>query len=738
MVSMEMVAIAPLRSLAFLGVWFLIYFPLWAPSITTINYRVLDFAPFAINAWSLAGRSYEARLLDGRVWATNMLLAAPLSIASSFCYFQRFDINAMIIIGALAGVSVLGILPTLHLSITAGENYNMRMTLMKMVGISIGIAGVLWLLAFLGSYRLNDLIPHLIMGGTMLIAMLESLFAFRGREERKSKGVGSPLLWLALRTIISAGVPYFWVWFLLEIVAFEIINCMQKRPTTFISLANHWSDWQCHECANSYISLMISLLIAGLSANGRGPSTKVTLPLEGREVLAMQRSLLSDLSSQRNDLCSERIWEVLGFPGLEKALTSNIQDAYFGYHTMFENTAALIAVMMLVLGSVGYVLRSLNDGKGKQGYWQPIFFFSVAVATLLYQRNPDESLGFIENRMSTVWHEEALVAIALCIAGCLHCVLVTAFRIERKNGNSTVVRENTTHERVDSQGGSIISVLLLFLSMMSIVMAVLFFLVPTSGVRYKNETQNVLPLYPAINNESWNWVTYGSFRYLDEEASRLLSEQVECSSWDCLVNQSFSNTSYCWSNVTLDDLALRAKYNYLTASRPIWDRLINLSALMYAELIAIAVIQVVTLGLTVGTIWFRVLDDVQLVGNFFVAIVLAQSLPIRMKEFRSLVGDNLVIEWNIIVLVILTLIGCALSVLQRVKNPPFMNPWANPEALSADFAQAEGISSLSQFVYNRTGKYVRGKTANVIFTRLNEFQDLRPRQESIDELDTMG
>jgi len=721
--------IEPLRTLALLGIWFLVGWPLWSSLFTDTKYRVLDLLPFLVNAWSLTGRSYEARLTDWRIWIVNMALAFPLSVASSYAFLGGID-NSQISIAAIAlGVSLMGTLPSFHVSIKASENFSRRITTFKVIAFLLVVTTFVWLFTFLDSYRLNDVIPQILAGGCIVVSLLESLAFVRNKNQL---GIGSPLIWLSLRFLMTPGIPFFWVWFLLCWVAFEAMNLLQrKRPTSVGAIKGHWRNWQTLPCANSFLSLNLAIGISLLVASGTNTTTTVVLPDNAITTLSASQALQSSITDQLATLCEERQWERLGISHLLDVLNPGFSMSYSREHPLFENNASILAVLLLLLSNIGYVLRTVKDPKSKQGYWQPIFFFAVALMIILFRKEPDESLGLLNNRLTITWAYDSIMAISMALVGGVLSVFVTAFYIH----GTAVKRERTRHTEINATSANFTGVVLVALTGASCILSLVYFVLPNdSSVRYTNLTVPLIGLPPEImSNESdvANWLPYAAYSYLKGTDILVLGAYQACTSYSCLLNESLLVLPNCSISPPNDPLwaVSRDAYTILSTPIPIWDCAVSISLLMRSELIGIGVIQLFTVGLTLGSFHYRALDDIILLGNFASGLILSLAIPTRLLEFRSLVGSTTLIEWNLFTLAIITIVSCAVAVLLRIEVSPTMALWKTADELSKAFLFSDH-TSLREFVYNNLGRTISSETPADAFQEINNFVKPKPEEET--------
>jgi len=686
-----------IRLIALLGVWACIAWPLWSYLFVTTTYRVLDFMPLLVNAWSLTGMSYESKMTDWRVWIVSLSLPALLVWASLYGLFVGIDWPGCAIALVAVLLSILGSLPGFHVNSRVGESYERMVTLTKVVFLCLLVGLLMWGLDFALDYSLNKAIPQFLLGSAVLVALFLSLAYIRSI---KRHGVGSPLLWLAIRLLLCPGVPYFWAWLLFCIVSFEVLNVCHKRPTTLKAMKEHWHGWQSLPCANSFFLLNLSFGIAVLVSNGDSLTTTVSL---GSSVVTFcqNNALIANMVQEyQKTLCLTDSWMI---PYLQTIVDSRFDctGVQITTHKMFESEAAILAVVVLLASSCGFVLATLKDPKSSQSYWIPIFFFATAVMILLYDRTTIESLGLAQKRIVSCWSDDSILAICMSIAGGLIGALISAFSLGRKG----ILRERTRFLSPGYQGTNLFNVVLLGFELITILACFLWFIAGQTAVVYTNQTA-AFPLgaVTELNNESdiAGWMQLFAYSSLTSSQRDTLLTNSNCSTEGCYFLGNDRNRT-C-SQPLPGDAAWATSLSLVqstSVSFVFWSTDISLSILMQNELLATGVISVLGLFCTMAAIRIPILDDWSLLMTVTAAIIFALAIPLRLKEFRALTSVSL-LEWQILVAVVSIVLSTAVAVVIRIDVGIPCNPWKTVDEMESDFMRSSK-STMEDFVYHCTG-----------------------------------
>jgi len=597
-----------------------------------------------------------------------------------------FDVNSVSIAAIATGVSVIGSMGGIITTWRVTEAMERYVTGVKVLCILVILGLFMYLLSYLDGYSVSDLIPEFLVGGTVFVMLILSLAWVKGEEV---VGVGSPLMWVTLRILLSPNVSFFWAWCIFCVLAFLAINAFRKRSHEKNMVVLHWFNWQSLACANSLLLLNVGVALALLISNGRSVQSCVALEDTAESYIGLSQQL----ALYRPNLTEASLWSQLGYENFEANVVTSLQSNVCTSHYMYENNAAILAVVLLLINLAWYVVGSLRDQRTKQGNWLPIFFLAVGVVILMYPRSPDDSLGFLTKRLTNNWHNDAIMAFCLGLFGGILGIVITAYRIR----GSEIERDNTPHRRMTAKHDSAFAALGIGLCALVCASAAIGIAIEPAGTQYLNTTE---PLMALSSFENSSFIVDLAVSSFSEIELKILFAETNCTTVQCAIK---GKTLMADNTLTdLSDTSTKLAYQALSVPWVIWNVAVSVTALMQWEMVAIAVIEVITLVCTVGAVRYRALDDGLVVGNLLSATIFILAVFQRIQEFWSLVPGSAV-EWQFVLLGILQLLGCLAVIGLRIESPDNVDrAWISQNDLDIALFQS-GRDDVRGWILEETG-----------------------------------
>lgn len=690
------------RGACLLALWMILSWSIWSITLTEKRYRVLDLLPFAINCLGLTGSSYEGVSTDWRVWTLNMMLGGFLSLASSLSFHQELDIaeTSLIVIGTFASVAGAIMRPKAEADIV--ESFDRKIAFLKVGSISISSILIVWGILTWKGVAWYRFFAQALCGASVIISSFASLVFVR---QRKSLGVGSPLLWLFLRVMLAAGVDFFWGWGLLTLVSFSFLNFHHNRVNLWGALKNHWRNWQRLENFNASVSLTGAMILFLLVLNGSTAIITIRPPLIALQTVSHLESGLSAIAQAKTVSCSaDTLWRILALDSFSDFTSKSISDPFSPHvsrveHFMFEESAAIALVALLLISSVAAYIRKAKDPQSVQGFWQPIFFFSVSMMILIVSYSEYETVGYLAGWMEIDWADDGKMAVSLSFLFFLFSFSVSAFRV---NANGVLERERTPFKKLNFESfrpAGLLLIGLLFLS--SLLSFGQYFRVfererPLSFSRHST-LAGVKVVEDNTTLEAFVSRLEPYLRTSDRAA--LTSSGINCTNRDQCLSSLYSlerNSNCTWNH----SMNLPIYKSMLAVQTPnlSYNLRFGISDLLQDEILALAVLQIASIFLVCGGIILPSIDDFGLIITGVGSTLMTIAIPYRLKEASSHVFIGILSEWFIPIISVLQFLMSCVSVLQRVESPhKFVVPWVSVEEFMDDFGASE-FRSYSAFI----------------------------------------
>lgn len=709
-----------IRFICLIALGGIVTWPVWAITFSGVHYRVLDLLPFALNALSLLGHSYEAESLDWRIWGFNMMTGGALSLASFLGYHGEFDPAGISIIALATLVSFIGSLTEIHNGHKATGDYGKGVALVKVSFIVVVCGLVMWGILWWQGTSAYTFLSQLLIGGSVACASIVSLLFTRGREERKKFGLGSPLLWLFVRILLTAGVNCFWLWAAMCLASFSVINFHHKRVGLIGALTSHWHAWQRIERFSSGVTLIGSVALVLLVLNGR-TATITTQP--DYPTLRISEELKVDFGMEFNCTnIASMVWRSFALEGLNRSRNVAIESTYFPRefereHRMFEESASVVVVTLLLVNSAAGYLRKLKDPQATQGFWQPIFFFVAGMMVFVVSLEPRETLGYVSNWLSVSWADDSVMAFSLSMFLFIFSFSVSAFSYDRGELKRTSTPFSSFRVERFRRAGTVVLILSVAISFLCFAQAFRLF------ERERPVSVTIGELSPGVYEDPENTssivMVYRLEPFIGEASRELLTaDGMNCSDPTAcraaLLSADGSNPC------PMDYEAVNKVSNHLVSGD--WRRRVEfgLSDLLDKEILAQAVLSLCTTIVIAGGLMFPILDDLSLVLTGVSSVLMTVVVPYRIREVLEFGTPR---EWFVPILALVQfLAGCA-TLFVRVESPrKFVNPWSTVAQLEMDMAFS-AFEDYGEFVRSITKKPVSGKTSEEVFTELEKLEE---------------
>lgn len=681
--------------------------------------------PFVVNCLALTGVSYEAESLDWRIWVLNMLLGGMLCIASSVQYHQAFDSSELSLIGVGLLISVVGAMTTMKERKNISQKFARQVTLVKVIVILIAVGLIIWAVLWWKGTTGYTLLAQIICGASVALSACASMVFLK--EDRKQVGVGSPLLWLFLRMILAAGIDAFWLWALLCLVSFAFLNFLHKRVNLFGAIRNHWINWQRIESFNASVTLTGAMAIFLLVLNGSNATIAISPPIGDLLVGNLERSLTPADSFGESACGGAAIWRALAAANYAEKARLTLEDPMILHkqtieHFMFEESASVAMVALLLVSSVSGYLRKAKDPKSTQGAWQPIFFFSTAILILIISYNDYEVIGYISGWMTVTWADDSLMAISLSFFFFVFSFLVSAYKF-KGGGEEKIKREKTPFESFQMERFRILAVVLICL--LFVIALLCFgqyfqvfprqrFLEFTYDGRAEGEITD-----PA--NFSSSIVVDRLESFLREADRNLLTQAgLNCTSRDsCITSLSVLEAQNSCPNATSDlDEPFFVGVNTLVGGDMAYKVQFGLSDLLDREILALGVLTLCSIALLMAALMYPVVDDFGMAVTGASSTVMAIAVPYSIRELRSPRFHGTIGEWFIPILGMLQFLSCCASILVRVESPhKFKSPWVSLEDLQEAY-ESSPFTEPKLFVQEYIKCEIEGTTLEELFGSL--------------------
>lgn len=716
-----------IRSVCLFTLWVGLSWPVWSFAVDNDAQRVIDLLPFGMSVVLLMERSYESQALDWRVLLFLCASTASLSLGSFYTTHPLDSWKGLVVIVCMGVVSSLGALTNFHKNRKFNEEVEKRVTVVAVAFMFACAVLVGWgIIALYPGSMYQLLIVQLLLGLPVVGACLLSLF-FPGRKRKV--GVGSPLLCLSVRFILAPGATGFWAWAVFCVLAYIVLNCLHEHEKVgfFEAIKAHWRGWQEVETSNSSLTITVCLLVFLLVLSGETNYT-IASPRVADSVAPISRvaSSLSLLKSEEMLGCSPaQEWRRGALDNGEKILISILEVSQGSsmevrtVHYMFEETGSILTMILLLSCSIMYYIRRIGNKDAQQGFWQPVFFFSAAMMICFYRRTKNEVLADVEGRLSIIWAEDAIMAIALSVFGGILGCVIAMFRVKADPGNPeewTVTRNRVssitsglrvTRNREEGLIPGVVSLAIALLLILEIARAL------PLGAGFSYQSAYDAPFYNVVPNAS----------SADGAAIQSLIPLRKNFDWSIL-GVNCTTEGECLDSMEMFESLLPTNCTRLSAIE--WGTVASafravsegrfgslasfgLRDMMAVEEIVLLVISLLKICSSFGGYWFPLFDDISLALVGAQSALISIAIPFRVTELKgfSLSADRA--EWFVPLLCILIAFDSGMSFYARLylkAGNKDCHRWPSMDDLRLEFEESCFVtyaSMLEEYGYDPEG-----------------------------------
>jgi len=385
---------------------------------------------------------------------------------------------------------------------------------------------------------------------------------------------------------------------------------------------------------------------------------------------------------------------------------------------MFEGTAAVAIVALMLISSVAGYLRKAKDPLATQGYWLPIFYFSAGVMVMIIPFSSYEIVGFIAGWMKVCWADDSLMAVVLCFFFFLFSFSVAAFRYV----DGEVAREKTPYKNPRAERFRTLGSGLIFMQFFVAFLCLgqYFQLFPRQRFMNFLFDERVVGNVVEINADNISDTVNRFEPFLRFQDKQILSGVgFNCSTpEDCflsLVNLEEQSAFIC--NASGIALALVNGMNTIVGPSMAYSVQFGLSDLLQKEILALGVLTIGSIGLLLGSLMYPVLDDVSLVISGVSSAVMSIAVPYRILEMQNPIFQGTIGEWFIPILGLALFLASSMSVMVRIEGPHrFISPFVSEKDLEDAF-NLSPYTEVEKFVQQYVEE-AQGSSVSEIFAYL--------------------
>ena len=724
------------RSLLVLFLWALIAYPIWGFLVSDNPMNGLTLGPFVVNAISLAGNySSEADSLDWRVFVFNLLTSGVLSLALLFAHQQMTASNA-IIVGLACLLSLAGSFSHWRFNEKFMTSFDRRVTFMRVIFVLIVLTISAWGIAYQadGDFWVSVLVQTLVASTAAGACFLSMLFPHSSKN--LEIGVGSPLLWLIARILLSGGIPRFWAWAFIVFGAFIVMQIGKNRHLGR-SLLRFLEGVEYIETRSGLITLSLAVYQLILTLSSQLCEVCVLLRPGYDLKISSLTNARNMVLSQSEDQCMPSYWwrgvaraNIASFIDPVLALYHSAQgEATCHKHYMYEQTGSVIIMILLLSCSCMYTVRRIKNSPGEQGFWQPIFFAVSGIMGVLFVRDKLEILSEGSQTSSIAWSPEAIAAMGISAFGAIFSSFVALFRIKATKEGHSLVRISTDRDILEIPNSTARWPLLIPLGL-TIASAVLAALEIWHTIPLSNDYgwTSEIPARPITSVRLNNSVL--QLLYPFSSQIRSLGSLMNCTGiceseiidyQDQFMGTEF-NATCLWatgaSSMIAQGISLAALGHKETIS-------FSLADIMHAEMITLSVLCSVLAILVILAVITPVWDDLALTVNLGILAILGISVPYRLLELRSFSELAKEPEWPIPTLCIMLIVNATILFHLRIQRTvSFLIPFMTAFDLETDYSLS-GVSSIKEYLEGRGIEWPKNLDAldssyDEIFTALEE------------------